>query len=154
VGTIEFDGEVFTGVVDSELKLMEGIAALNYDVMQSDALTLNLGLDVHLFYAEAQLTGVLGAQTQEYELWVPMPAASLALRWDITPNIYVRGSAAGMYLGEYGDFYDLSAEVGYDFSRGLGVFAGYRYWALNFDYNDDSFDFDTGALYAGVEVRF
>ena len=156
VGSLEFNGTVFTGTVKSELEVLEGIASISYDIWrpESPALTLTTGLDFHLFYARAQLTQVVGTQSDEYTLWVPVPAPSVALRWDITPNLYVRGSAAGLWLGEFGNFYDLSAEVGYDFTRNLGVFAGCRYWSIHVEYNDDEFDFDNSSVYAGVEVRF
>lgn len=155
VGSIEFNGEVFVGRVKSSLEVYEGIAAVSYDLWRNDspALTLNTGLDLHLYWVEAQLSEVLGTQSDEYSLLVPMPAPSLKLRWDLTPNVFVRGGAAGMYLGELGNFYELSAEVGYDLSRNVGVFVGYRYWSLHFEYNDKTLDFDNSGVYAGVEVR-
>jgi hypothetical protein len=155
VGTIEFEGEVYTADVKSRLRAAEGFAAINYDVWLSDAqnLTLNLGLDVHLFYVKAQLTEVLGTQSDSLTVWAPVPAPGIGLRWDITRNIYVRGKAAGLWLGDLGDFYDLSAELGYDFARNFGVFIGYRYWGLRLDYSDTELEWDANRVYAGIELR-
>jgi hypothetical protein len=155
VGSIEFNGRVFTAEVESNLQIIETFASINYDLWMSDAedLTLNLGLDFHLYYVKAELEEVFGTESDDATLWAPIPAPSIALRWDVTPNFYLRGKAAGIWLGDLGDFYDLSAEVGYDFNRNIGVFAGYRFWDLHFEYSDWELDYDTSRVYAGVELR-
>jgi hypothetical protein len=83
----------------------------------------------------------------------PVPVLGTGLRWGITPNIYVLGNVAGIYAGEYASYIDGSVEVGYDFNRNFGMFVGFRYYAMDLEWDGDEYDVDNQAVYAGVEVR-
>jgi hypothetical protein len=155
VGSIEFDDKVFTGRVISSVKLHEGMLNLRYDIWHADNvdLTLTPELGVHLFYIDADVKGQLTGQSGSVQFWAPVPTLGLGLRYGITDNLYVKGTAAGLYAGSYGNYYDLSAEVGYDFNRNFGIFAGYRFWSLDFQWDDNDVDVQMGGLFAGIEVR-
>jgi hypothetical protein len=155
VGSISFNDRVFTARVKSDFKLQEGAMVLGYDIWRSEGpgLTITPTLGLHVFYVEARLGEEASPLRDSASLWVPIPDVGLAVRWDITQNIYVRGSAEGIWLGELAAYGNFTAEVGYDFTPNVGVFAGYRYWLFKVDYQDDRFDFDANSLYAGVEFR-
>lgn len=153
VGSISFDGEVYTAEVESDLEIHSGAVNFGYDFWQSDALTLTGNLGVRLFHIDGSIREVLTGREGSLELWAPIPTGGLSLRWDITPNLYARGTANGIYLGDLACYLELGAEVGYDFNQNLGVFVGYRYWAVSVDYNEDALDVDIGSIYAGIEIR-
>jgi hypothetical protein len=155
VGSISFNGDVFTGRVKSSLELQEGAMVLGYDIWRSDdtGLTITPTLGLRLFYLDARIGEEASPLRDSSTLWVPIPDLGLAVRWDITPNIYVRGSAEGIWLGELASYGNFTAEAGYDFNQNVGVFVGYRYWLFRVDYEDDEFRFDTNSVYAGVEFR-
>jgi hypothetical protein len=106
-----------------------------------------------VFYINAKVREELTGREDSELLWVPVPEPSLSLRWGITPNLYVRGKVAGFYAGSLASDVDASGEIGLDLNRNVGLFVGYRFWTLDFDYHDDSFDFDNSSIYAGMEVR-
>jgi hypothetical protein len=155
VGSISFDGQIFTADVSSSLRVHEGAVTLGYDLFRSDGpgLTFTPTLGVRMFFIDATLGEDASPLSRSAELWAPVPELGAALRWDLTENIYVRGSAAGIYLGELASYANLTAEAGFDFNANVGVFIGYRYWLVRIDYSDDEFRFDNNAIYTGIELR-
>jgi hypothetical protein len=155
VGSISFNDQIFTADVSSSLRIYEGAIAFGYDIYRADGtgLTLTPTLGLRLFYVEATLGEDASPLSSSATLWVPIPELGGSLRWDLTENFYVKGSASGIYAGELASFVNLSAEAGFDVNANLGVFIGYRYWLLQFNYDDDELDFDTSGVYAGVELR-
>jgi hypothetical protein len=155
VGSIAFNDQVFTANVNSSARVQEGAATMGIDFWKADSLGLTLTgtLGVRLFYIDARLREDASALSESVRLWVPIPEPGIEARIDLTPNLYVKGTAAFIYLGELAEYGNFSAEVGYDFNKNVGVFLGYRYWLLDFDWSDDEFHFDASSVYAGVEVR-
>lgn len=153
LGSISVDGEVYTGEVKSSLELHAGMLNFGYDLIKADRFTLTGNLGLRIFNVDASIQEVLTGRNSSIELWLPVPTPGLAARVNLTENLYVSGSAAGIWAGDYGSYVELSAEVGYDINRNVGVFIGYRYWTLELDWDNDHLDIDIGGVYAGVEVR-
>jgi hypothetical protein len=156
VGSIVFNGKVFTGEVDSSAQLAELDIDFRYDFWKPESVDLTLSgtLGLRNYFIQAKVQEVLTGRNDSVEFIAPIPVLGGSLRWGITPNVYVQGNASGIYLGEYGNYYDLSAEVGVDLNRNVGLFLGYRFWAMNLEWDNDDYDFDNGAIYSGVEMRF
>ena len=155
VGTIIFDDQVFTGEVESRARIHEGDLDLGWDFWRPESvpLTLTGSIGARVYHINAELQEVLTGREQSLTFFAPIPTLGLALRWDVTRNLYVRGAVAGIYAGELASYIDASAEIGFDITRNVGVFAGYRFWDLHVEWDDDDYDFDNGSVYAGVEVR-
>jgi hypothetical protein len=153
VGSISFNGKVFTATVDSSARVSQGAGIMGFDFIKADKLTLTGSLGLRVFYIDAKLSERIGALSDSTQLWVPIPEPGIALRYDLTENLYVKGYAAYIWAGDLASYGNFTAEVGYDFNKNVGVFVGYRYWMFDLDYQDDQFHFDTSSVYAGVEVR-
>lgn len=156
VGSLVFDGNLFQGEVDSSAELIEGDIDFRWDLWKPETtdVTASLILGLNTYYIHAELSETATGKDDSISLLAPVPVLGGSLRWGITTNLYLQGSAAGIYAGSYGGYFDLSAEVGYDFNRTFGIFAGYRYWSLDLNWDDDEYDLSNGSAYAGVEVRF
>lgn len=154
VGNLIFDGELFTGEVKSEAQLLEGDVTFRWDFWKPSNFTVSFVGGINTYYVKAQIEEVNTGKDGSVSLLAPIPVLGASVRWDITPNLFLRGSAGGIYAGSYGNYYDLSAEVGYDFNRSFGLFVGYRFWDLTVDWDSDEYDVDLGAFYGGAELRF
>lgn len=164
---ITFDDTRFTGDVESEFRLNLWDIEVLYDITDSDPVTFSLGggvkiIDVEL-KTEGQVADASGASafdSESEEAVVPIPVVSALLRWDITRNLYVQGAGSGMYAGDYGIIYDVSAEVGFDITRNFGVFGGYRFLHAESDFDGGSnsegndFEFDLHGPFVGGVLRF
>ncbi len=159
---ISFNDLQFTGVVDSEAKLNIYEINLGYDLIKSYPFTLTVGPGTRIFDLEATVrgsatepgSGITEVREETVDGIAPLPGLGLAARLDLTPHIYLKGTGRGIYAGNYGNFFDVSAEAGYDLGKNLGVFAGYRWMHAEADVNDVEFDVNVKGLYAGLEVRF
>ena len=76
------------------------------------------------------------------------------IRWDITEHFHVAAGAGGIYLGNYGGFFDAAAEIGVDFSENLGLYGGYRWMHAEADVSDVDLDINLRGFFAGLEIRF
>jgi hypothetical protein len=153
VGSISWNDEIYVGQVDSKARIHEGAVSLGFDFWRPGNVTLTAFLAAHMFYVEAEIEEQLTGRNNSVQFFAPVPVLGGSLRWDLTPNVYVSGSAGGIYAGDVASFFDLSAEFGVDFTENWGVFIGYRFWDLQIEWDDDEYDFDNGAVYAGVEYR-
>jgi hypothetical protein len=160
--SISFNDRVFTGVVESEARLDIYTLSVGYDVARGDALTLSLGGAARLIDFKGSVTGTAtdpatgatGVMTESADALAPLPGVGAALRWDITDRLFARGVAQGIYLGNYGNYFDAAAEAGFDFTPNIGVFGGYRWLHVEADVQDVDFEANLKGFYAGVEVRF
>lgn len=159
---ISFNEFVFTGVLGSEADVDIYQVDLAFDVVEAGPLTISFGPGVRILDFEASVTGtatdpitsITAVRTETASGVAPLPGPGLGVRFDVTERVYVKGGIRGMYLGDYGNFFDASAEVGVDFTRNIGVYAGYRWMHAEADVDDVEFDVDLDGLYAGVEIRF
>ena len=154
--SISFDGEEYTGTITSSEDL--SIFELNtmYELAEVKFVTVYVGTGIRLIDAEAEITGdVMGStETNSESLLLPIPVAAVGASFDLGYNIAIRGQVAGMYFGNIGTVIDARAEVGYDFNRFFGLFAGYRFMNVTSDEFDLEVDATLQGIYAGAEVRF
>lgn len=154
--SISFDGEEYSGTVTSSEDI--SIFELNvlYELAEVKFVTIFIGGGVRLVDVQAEITGdVMGStQTDSEELFLPVPVLSVGAHLDLGYNISIRGQASGLYLGDVGTIFDLEAELGYDFNRFVGIYAGYRFVSIESTEFDLEVDASLQGIYAGAEVRF
>ncbi len=163
-GTVDiaFNNLRYTGSVSSTADFNIYQIDLGYDVIQNDVVTLNLGGGTRIFDIDTSVEGTAtdpntnttAYQRESESIVAPLPGLGGSLRIDITPNVYIKGSGKGIYAGNYGNFYDLAAEIGYDITKNFGVFAGYRLMHGEAEVGDVNFDVQLEGFFAGAEVRF
>jgi hypothetical protein len=159
---IAFRDRIYEGQVESEARFNIYEINTGYDILRGDRYAVMLGVSTRIFNVRAALEGVardpqtnLTQQRREsVSAIVPLPGPALGVRLYATEQIFLRGRASGIWLGNWGHFVDASAEIGYDLSRNLGVFGGYRWISAEADVSDIEFDLRLRGIYAGVEVRF
>lgn len=152
---ISFDGTTYTGTTTTENNY--DIYELNalYELTEISIFKIHIGGGVRFFDVESEITGTVSGstQTENESLFLPIPVAMAAARADLGPNFFVQGRIAGIYAGDYGSVLDGSLEVGWDFFRNAGLFAGYRVMAAESEAFDVEVDITLGGPYAGVEFR-
>jgi hypothetical protein len=159
---ISFNDFQFTGIVESEADINIYQFDLGYDIIKSSPFTLTIGPGGRLVDIEASVTGTASengtgateVRTETVDALVPLPGLGLGARVDLTPNIYAKAFGRGIYLGNLGNYFDASAELGYDLGKNFGLFAGYRWMHIEADVDDVDFEVDLKGFYAGVELRF
>jgi hypothetical protein len=159
---IAFRDRVFEGQIESDARFHIFEINSGYDVSRGDRHAVTLGVSTRIFDVRASLegtatdpdTGNTEQRRERVTALVPIPGPALGLRLDASERLFIRGRASGIWLGNWGHFVDASAEVGYDISRNLGVFAGYRWLRAEADVSDIEFDLTLDGIYAGAEIRF
>ncbi|MEL6797246.1 MAG: hypothetical protein AAFO89_10550 [Planctomycetota bacterium] len=153
--SISFDGDTFTGTVATETNYTIYEVNALYELVELSIFKIHLGGGVRLFDVEASIAGDVGGspETESESLFLPIPVLAAGARADLGPNFYAQGRVAGLYLGQYGSVLDGSLEVGWDFIRNAGIFAGYRVMAAESEGFDVEFDLTLGGPYAGIELR-
>lgn len=162
-----FDNLLFSANSSSELDMIGLDADFSWDFVRKEKIRVALvgGIRAALFHfeIEGQATdrngNVIASQREELDAGAAIPVVGLSSRWDFSRNFYLSGKAVGLYAGDYGNAYDLYAEVGWDFTRNFGAYAGFRYThfeASNIDIDDVDLEFDYSLYgpYVGIEVRF
>ena len=159
---VSFNGLNYTGVVQSHASVDIYEVTTLFDLTKPDPVILSIGAGTRIFDFKGAVTGTAfdpttnttSVRSSSADAVVPIPGLAAALRWDITTHLNVKGEVQGLYAGHYGNFYDARAEVGFDFTANLGVFAGYRWVHAQADVSDVDFSVNLRGPYAGVEVRF
>lgn len=154
--SISFNDEEFTGTIDSKEDL--SIFELNvlYELAEVKFVTLFVGLGARVIDAEAEITGDVSGttRTEKESLILPIPVGVIGANLDLGRNVSIRGQLAGLYAGDFGTVVDAKAEIGYDFNRFFGLFAGYRFMNVTSEEFDLEIDATIQGVYAGAEVRF
>lgn len=154
--SISFDDKEFTGTIDSEETLSIYELNILYELAEVKFVTLYVGTGARVIDAEAEIEGTVSGSTdrEKEDLILPIPVAAVGANLDLGEHVAIRGQLAGLYLGDYGQVYDAELEIGYDFTRNFGVFAGYRYMYVESDEFDLEVEATLQGIYAGAEVRF
>ncbi len=144
--TTTFNGQPFTGTVNSELDLSHTEVALYYEIIDT-GFDLDLGLNFKLFDGRTTLTSATNSAittTQKIDVVVPMLYAAL--------NIPLYGS--GFSIGadwsvvsyDGNSLSDLLLRLRYETAYHLGVEAGVRNLALKIEDTSDN-------LYADIKIN-
>jgi hypothetical protein len=160
--SVSFDNVIYTGQVDSRVRFNIYQINIMRDWVRQGPFTFSLGTGTRIFDFDATLTGTgsdsvggaVSTRTQSVSKVVPIPGLAAGMRFDLTDRLYVSGSGQGIYLGNYGQFFDAKGEVGFDLTRNIGVFAGYRWINAKADVSDVFFRTNIRGLYTGLEIRF
>jgi hypothetical protein len=165
--SISFGDFSYGATAHTELDFVTFEADFSYDVIHEDKFRLGLGAGLRGVFMHFEVDGQatdsngnpVGSRSEDLDAGAALPVIGLGARWDLSRHFYLAAKGMGIYAGNYGNAFDASAEVGWDFTRNFGVFAGYKY--QHFEVDDigaDDFDltFDESLYgpYAGVAVRF
>ncbi len=160
--SFSFKDIIYTGNADSRVRFNIYQINITRDWVRAGPVTFTFGTGSRIFDFDATITGTgstsvggpVTTQTKSVSQVVPIPGLFAGLRFDLTNHLYVSGSAQGLYVGSYGQFFDAKGEVGYDFTRNVGIFAGYRWINAKANVSDVRFRTDLAGFFTGLEVRF
>lgn len=153
--TIGFDGQTYTGDIasTSSYNIYEFNAL--WEALELSVFKVHIGAGVRFFDVEGEVSGTVSgtAASDSASAIVPLPILAAGVRADIGPNFFISGRIGGMVYGDFGNIIDGSVEIGWDFVRNAGIFAGYRVIAAESDAFDIEFDLTLQGPYAGIELR-
>jgi hypothetical protein len=147
-----FEGTAFTSTTNSVSRVWQWEATLLYDILKTGPVTFGVGGGIRLYDIDLELRS--GTTSRQIDFFQPVPIISGSVRWDITSKWYLKAGVGGIYLGEYGQHFEFNPEVGFDLTRTIGVYAGYRYTFHKLEPSDKSFDWRNNAFILGLELRF
>ena len=148
-----FDGKIYSGVVNSSIKLNQTDFILYYELLDN---WINLDFGINAKYLNASFSmdsATQSASTTDLNYVVPMlyakakfelPLSGLSVESDIS---YISYDSSA--------FYDIKGGVSYETTFGLGATAGYRAEKLKIDdISDFNSDIDIKGFYAGLFYHF
>lgn len=152
---IAYNGDTYTGTINTSQSYEIYTLDALYELLELSIFKVHLGLGIRGFAVESNIAGTVGgsASSDEESAFVPLPVLSAGARADLGPNLFVQARLAGMVYGDFGNVIDGSLEVGWDFFRNAGLFAGYRVMNASSDAFDVDFDLTLHGPYAGIELR-
>ena len=139
----DWDGDTITvgASLDSNLDIDIYAINLSYNFIKSDRMRLGVGLGIHAADLDVGITGTLGAVVQasgDAQVLAPLPNVYVTGAYAFTEKILARAGAGGFSLS-YGDWdgsmYFISAFLEYWPWEHVGFGAGYRYMAVDVDYD-------------------
>jgi hypothetical protein len=154
--TIEFSGEKYTvGTrVQSSLDLKFLKGGYEYDFLVGKLGFLGGTLDVLVANASVQLKAPDLGIDQKEDKTVPIPMIGLIGRIYPIKWVNLTAKASGLPLGSYGYVFDAEASVNINPIKYLGISGGYRYFAVNAKYEDNSLDYRLDGPFVGLDLRF
>jgi hypothetical protein len=154
--TIEFSGEKYTvGTrVQSSLDLKFLKGGYEYDFLVGSLGFLGGTLDVLVANASVQLKAPDLGIDQKEDKTVPIPMIGVIGRIYPIKWVNLTAKASGLPLGSYGYVFDAEASVNINPIRYLGISGGYRYFAVNVKYEDNSLDYRLDGPFVGLDIRF
>ena len=145
VDSITFDGDNYSGDINSTLDLSHNDIALYYELLDN-WVNLDLGLDLKTFDGKVSISDA-SSQTSTIDVDETIPMLYLSARFDLP----FTGLYAGVYLQQL-NLGDSSAEdstlmIGYESKSGLGIEGGIKTFNLELD---DADDLNTDLEYDGI----
>jgi outer membrane protein len=95
-------------------------------------------------------------QTQNADLDIDLviPMAYAAVKFDLPlTGLYVGADGNGIKYDDH-HFFDAKAMIGWESSIGLGIEAGYRYFDVQYEDNDEEADLTIEGPFAGLFFHF
>jgi hypothetical protein len=161
---VAFNGRQFGSNVRTrdEFELVEVNAM--YELIElsptdSFGVKIHVGPGVRFVTYRSEISGTLvgdapGATTTDSaEEFYVFPVLGTSARVDLFEHVNVMTEVAWIELGDYASVVDVTAELGYDFSRNFGVFVGYRTIFLENETQDIELDLNVEGVYLGAELR-
>ncbi len=154
--TIQFAGQTYTAGTrvqsQADLKFFKGGYELDFIV--SDFGFLGGTLDVMVADVNVQLKAPSLALDEKEGFTLPIPMVGLIAR--ITPIKWINltAKASGLPMGSYGHVFDAEAYLEINPIKYVGISAGYRYFSLLGEYDENKLEFKLDGPFAAVKVRF
>jgi hypothetical protein len=83
-----------------------------------------------------------------------LPVVGVGVEWRPGKRFSLKADISGMYAGDYGEFFDAEASVGYALTTWFELHGGYRYWHVNVEDDDDDYKVVMSGPYVGGTFRF
>ncbi len=149
-----FDGVDFNGPVQSTIDLTHTDATLYYEILDN-WISLDLGLTARFFEEGFKIDQTDNSGNRaSLDIDEVIPMVYLALKFDLPlTGLYVGADGNGI---KYDDdtILDLKAMIGWESSFGLGIEAGYRYFDIQYEDNQEEADVTIEGPYAGLFFHF
>lgn len=147
----EFDGETFSGDVDNDLSIETTDLIAYYEILDN-VVSLDLGLNIRTLKVDYKITSTGSAVNDSISETVPMLYALVgASPW---PNLIISGELS--YLAFDGSsISDFTAKIAYTTDFFVGIEAGYRKQAFEFDdISDTDSDMNFDGVFVGAYLKF
>ena len=152
-----FNGETFSGSVDSKIKVKIYEAAYTYYLLNFDDLPtrFQLGIEAAVKYVDGKVSVDSNDADISEEVKGSLPIPTIGLRSRIAFGDYVGITGRAGYVEYSGNHY-LDAEAQIEFSPVpmIGIFGGYRYLDVDFDESDLYLNATFKGAFAGAFLRF
>ena len=149
---ITFNGQSFSGAVNSELDIAYHRLGYEYDII--DLLNNRLGVifEVKYFDIDAKLTATGVSETASIK--APVPTIGIAAQAGLPFLLSVGGEITGMSLGSAAWLVDAEAGVNFKPAPFVVVSGGYRIFKLHVDYDDDLVDISVSGPFVMLKADF
>ncbi len=146
-----FDGVTFPGEVESTIDLTHTDATLYYEILDN-WISLDVGLTARFFEEGFEIKDQTQSASLDVDEVIPMVYAAVKFDLPLT-GLYVGADGNGI---KYDDdtILDLKAMVGWESSIGLGIEAGYRYFDIQYEDNQEEADVTIEGPYASLFFHF
>ncbi len=144
--TIQFNGNSFTGTINSTLDLSHQEIVLYYEMLDN-WINIDLGLDLKMFDGEVGVSD--GNNSSRVTIDETIPMLYLSARVDLPfTGFYVGANLQQLSLGD-NSAEDTTLLIGYESNSGLGIEGGFKTFTL--DLNDaGSSNLDSNLEYDGL----
>jgi len=154
---IVFNGQNYNvGVpVNSKFDWKAWRFGLEYDFLYTDRGFLGFIVDAKYQNLRVDLNSPVAAEYASVK--VPIPTIGVGGRVYVTDRLAVNGELTGLklaYQDEEGTYLDWDLGATYNFTRNVGVQAGYRWLSVDYEIDEDFGDLQLNGLYFGGTVRF
>ncbi len=143
VGSIDFNGQTYTGNINSTLDLSHNEIVLYYELLDN-WINLDLGLDLKMFDGRAAIND------NSITVDETVPMLYLAARFDLPlTGFYVGANIQQLSIGD-NSAEDSTLMVGYESKVGLGIEGGIKTFTLELE---DANDLNTNLEYDGLYLN-
>jgi outer membrane protein len=146
-----FDDVTFPGAVKSTIDLTHTDATLYYQILDNWA-SLDIGLTARYFEQGIKVKDQTQNADLDIDLVIPMAYAAVKFDLPLT-GLYVGADGNGIKYDDH-HFFDAKAMIGWESSIGLGIEAGYRYFDVQYEDNDEEADLTIEGPFAGLFFHF
>ena len=145
---LNFEGETFTGDVNSTLDLSHNDIVLYYELLDN-WVNLDLGLDLKRFDGKVSVSNdTVGTKSIDVDETIPM--LYLSARFDLPlTGFYVGANLQQLSIGD-NSAEDSTLMIGYESKIGLGIEGGIKTFSIELD---DANDLDTDLEYDGLYLN-
>ena len=147
--SITFDGNLYTGNINSTLDLTHNEIVLYYELLDN-WVNLDLGLDLKVFDGKVSVSDTTATPTSTIDVDETIPMLYLSARFDLPlTGFYVGANIQQLNIGD-NSAEDSSLMVGYESKLGLGIEGGIKTFNLELD---DADDLNTNLEYDGIYLN-